>query len=84
MLISNILLVPAHTRYGDRAFSVATPKLWNSLVSLQISVRNATSIDCFKSGLQRFLFKINSPNLLLWPSLSFVEMSLFQLFMPVF
>ena len=46
-----------NTRYGDRAFSVAAPKLWNSL---PITIRNATSIECFKSNLKRFLF--NSPN----------------------
>ena len=46
-----------YTRYGDRAFSVAAPKLWNGL---PISIRNATSIECFKSNLKRFLF--NSPN----------------------
>ena len=71
-----------YTRYGDRAFYVmyvAAPKLWNSL---PISIRNATSIECFKSNLKRFLF--NSPNLLLWPSLSFDEISLFQLCMPIF
>ena len=49
-----------YTRYGDRAFSVAAPKLWNSL---PISIRNATSIKCFKSNLKRFLF--NSPNWLI-------------------
>ena len=49
-----------YTRYGDRAFSVAAPKLWNSL---PISIRNATSIECFKSNLKRFLF--NSPNWLI-------------------
>ena len=51
-----------YTRYGDRAFSVAAPKLWNGL---PINIRNATSIECFKSNLKRFLF--NSPNWLLWP-----------------
>ena len=49
-----------YTRYGDRAFSVAAPKLWNSL---PISIRNATSIECFKSNLKRFLF--NLPNWLI-------------------
>ena len=44
-----------YTRYG--AFSVAAPKFLNSL---PISIRNATSIECFKSNLKRFLF--NSPN----------------------
>ena len=31
-----------YTRYGDRAFSVAAPKLWNSL---PISIRNATQLN---------------------------------------
>ena len=64
MLYSNNTPGPrTYTRYdGDRAFSVAAPKLWNGL---PISIRNATSIECFKSNLKRFLF--NSPIWLLWP-----------------
>ena len=42
-----------YTRYGDRAFSAAAPKLWNSL---PFHIRNATSIDSFKSKLKQFLF----------------------------
>ena len=39
---------------GDRAFSVAAPKLWNSL---PLQLRNSTSLTSFKSGLKTFLFK---------------------------
>ena len=42
-----------YTRYGDRAFSVNAPKLWNSL---PINIRNSSSIETFKSHLKRFLF----------------------------
>ena len=56
-----------YTRYGDRAFSVSAPKLWDSL---PISIRNATLIECFKSSLWLFLF--NSPNWLLYSSLSYL------------
>ena len=41
------------TRYGDRAFSVAAPKLWNRL---PINVRNASSVESFKASLKHFLF----------------------------
>ena len=45
------------TRYGDRAFSVAAPKLWNSL---PINVRNATSVESFKASLKHFLFTLKT------------------------
>ena len=54
---SNDLTVP-RTRlktYGDRAFSVAGPRLWNNLPS---SVRNSTSVPAFKKALKTHLFKI--------------------------
>ena len=38
---------------GDRAFSVAAPKLWNSLPT---DLRQATSLHHFKSGHKTFLF----------------------------
>lgn len=44
------------TRYGDRAFSVAAPRLWNRL---PLEIREAPSLDSFKSSLKTFLF--NSP-----------------------
>ena len=42
-----------HTRYGDRAFSVAAPKLWNSLPT---NIRDAPSLESFKASLKYFLF----------------------------
>ena len=40
--------------YGDRAFSVAAPKLWNSL---PLELRQCDSTDCFKAKLKTVLFK---------------------------
>ena len=52
----NLLSVPrTHTTtYGDRAFSVSAPKLWNSLL---IEIRLGTSLNLFKMSLKTFLFK---------------------------
>ena len=43
--------------YGDRAFSVCAPKLWNEL---PFQLRMSSNIHCqaFKSGLKTMLFKI--------------------------
>ena len=41
------------TNYGDRSFSVIAPKLWNSL---PINVREAPSLELFKSLLKTHLF----------------------------
>ena len=41
--------------YGDRAFSVCAPKLWNEL---PFQVRILTNIQAFKSGLKTMLFKM--------------------------
>jgi hypothetical protein len=40
--------------YGDRAFAVAAPKLWNSLPG---DLRSSSSLDSFKAALKTFLFK---------------------------
>ena len=40
--------------YGDRAFSVAAPHLWNAL---PVELRSCRSVDCFKKSLKTFLFK---------------------------
>ena len=40
--------------YGKRAFSVAAPRLWNSL---PMELRTSTSIDIFKKKLKTYLFK---------------------------
>ena len=41
-------------QYGDRAFSVAAPKLWNEL---PLDLRSITVLSIFKSHLKTFLFK---------------------------
>ena len=53
----NLLHVPKTNTvtYGDRAFSVNAPKLWNSLPN---HIRSAESIDVFKSKLKTFLFTL--------------------------
>ena len=40
--------------YGDRAFSIYAPKLWNDLL---LHLRNCASFNVFKSNLKTFLFK---------------------------
>ena len=40
--------------YGKRAFSVAAPRLWNSL---PMELKTSTSIDIFKKKLKTYLFK---------------------------
>ena len=40
--------------YGDRAFSVAAPRLWNDLPFL---IRSASSVSIFKCQLKTHLFK---------------------------
>ena len=44
-----------HKKYGDRAFSVAGPKLWNGL---PLDIKNSNSVDIFKKNLKTYLFKI--------------------------
>ena len=52
---SNLLNVPKSKRitFGDRAFYVAAPKLWNSL---PVNVRGSPSVTTFKKNLKTFLF----------------------------
>lgn len=52
----NMLSIPKSNtvNYGDRAFSICAPKLWNSL---PCHLRNANSIFSFKSQLKTFLFQ---------------------------
>ena len=54
---SNQLTIPktALKRYGDRAFSVAGPVLWNSLPA---SVKDCQSVASFKRNLKTYFFKI--------------------------
>ena len=39
--------------YGDRRFSIAGPKLWNSI---HASLRNTDSLNSFKKHLKTYLF----------------------------
>ena len=41
--------------YGDRAFSIAGPKLWNNL---PLEIRKCASVATFKQSLKTFLFKL--------------------------
>ena len=53
-----MLKVPRTRRkWGDRAFSVAGPKLWNALIDEFDKVKNIKSLDCFKRELKTHLFK---------------------------
>ena len=55
-----LLTVPRSraVKYGDRAFSIVGPKLWNEL---PLSLRKAKSVDVFKSQLKAYLFKLDAP-----------------------
>ena len=49
------LLVPRFRKCaGEKAFSIAAPRLWNTL---PVEIRNASSLDSFKSMLKTHLFK---------------------------
>ena len=51
----NLLVVPSTTTaYGDKSFRMVAAKLWNGLPS---SLRCATQLQSFKSGLKTVLFK---------------------------
>ncbi len=51
-----LLFVPRtkHKTFGDRAFSVYAPRLWNRL---PLSIRSAQSVDTFKSEIKTYLFR---------------------------
>jgi len=52
-----LLLVPKSRlkTYGDRAFSVAAPTLWNKL---PLELRKCPNVDNFKNNLKTYLFKL--------------------------
>ena len=54
---ANMLLEPRSSMktYGDRAFGVAAPRLWNKLPS---SVKDKPSVNAFKKALKTHLFRI--------------------------
>ena len=45
---------PVNKKYGDRAFSVAGPRLWNPL---PLPLKLSPSVDTFKKALKTYLFK---------------------------
>jgi len=48
------LIVPrAATKFGDRAFAISGPLVWNSL---PMTVRNSSTLSNFKSALKSHLF----------------------------
>ena len=50
----NIVVVPrARLRFGERAFSIAAPLLWNSLPA---ETRNVATLETFKKKLKTFMF----------------------------
>ena len=53
---NQFIVVPrsSTTTYGDRAFSIAAPKLWNSL---PVNLRETISIHLFKSKVKTHLFQ---------------------------
>ena len=54
---SKILLKVPKSRtkmYGDRAFSIIAPKLWNAL---PVSIQTENSIDVFRKKLKTYLFR---------------------------
>ena len=52
----NLLAIPrTSTAAGDKAFSVAAPKLWNTL---PLNIRDCTSLLTFKNNLKTYLFTI--------------------------
>ena len=55
-----LVVPPARLKtYGDRAFCVASPKLWNSLPD---KIRMCESVATFKKCLKMYLFRLAYPN----------------------
>ena len=51
-----LLVQPKSSRsWGDRAFSVAAPRIWNNLPNF---IRSCSSIESFKSLLKKHFFKL--------------------------
>ena len=52
---NDLYLVPKSClkSFGDRAFSICAPILWNTL---PIALRNSNSLDSFKEDLKTYLF----------------------------
>ena len=52
---TNVSTVETTVSFGDRAFSVAAPKLWNSV---PYEIRSSENLNQFKSKLKTYLFRI--------------------------
>ena len=53
----DLVMIPqTRTKFGDRAFSVAGPTVWNSLPE---SVRSAETLASFKCKLKIYLFNVS-------------------------
>ena len=52
----NLLMIPRSRlkSYGDRAFSVAAPKLWNDITE---TIKCSVDLNAFKRNLKTYLFK---------------------------
>ena len=51
----DLVLQSSHRKLGDRSFSVAGPRAWNSL---PVELKTITETSIFKRQLKTFLFKI--------------------------
>ena len=57
----SLLLEPKSSKsWGDRAFCVAAPRIWNTLPD---NIRNCSSLVSFKSQLKTYFFKLAYNNL---------------------
>jgi len=57
VLQASYFTVPrTRTKFGDRAFSVAGPTVWNNLLE---SIRSAETLASFKRKLKTYLFNIS-------------------------
>jgi len=54
--VTDYIVPRTRTKFGDRAFSVAGPTVWNSMPE---SVRSAETLASFKRKLKRYLFNIS-------------------------
>ena len=57
--VDQFKLCPIRSRtktYGDRAFSVAAPTLWNNL---PLNIRQSPTLSAFKSNVKTLLFTTN-------------------------
>jgi len=53
---TNLTIPRTRTKFGERAFSVAIPSIWNSLPE---HIRSATNKHVFKCRLKTYYFKIH-------------------------